>query len=330
MDRRFASCAAATKSFFLLVNLNIKESTIGFGTWPLGGRSYGPVEESVAIAAIEKALDLGVMLFDTANIYGDGRVEELLGRTLSTLNDVIIVSKVGYISESESRQDFSESHMRRSVEGSLRRLKRNKLEVLLLHSPTQDVLLDKDVCKTLLGFRREGIVERTGVSLRTLDSFEAAIKCDDCSVIELILNLLDQRPIDLDLLERAAKHNIEIIARVPLCFGFLSGHYQLGDTFSPSDQRSRWAREQLDKWITGAERFRFLEHPRRSMTQAALAFCIGLPGVTYVIPGMKTPAQVEHNLAAGCPEYWLTKSEMSKARHIWQGLKHIPPQQKSN
>jgi aryl-alcohol dehydrogenase-like predicted oxidoreductase len=330
MDRRFAPGPASSGAFFLLMNNDPKMSPIGFGTWPLGGRAYGPVEESVAVAAIEKALELGIRLFDTANIYGDGRAEELLGRTISGLDNVIIISKVGYLTEVGSDQDFSESHMRYSVEGSLRRLRRNKLEALLLHSPTEDVLLQGEAFKTLSRFKQEGIVEQTGVSLRTLDSFEAVIDHGDCTMIELILNLLDQRPIDKCLLQRAMERNIQIIARVPLCFGLLSGGYQSGHTFASDDQRSRWPHDQLDKWIMGVERFRFLEQSWRSMTQAALAFCIGVPGVSYAIPGMKTPEQVEHNVVAGNPLYRLTSSEMSTTRHLWQDLKHIPPQPRSN
>lgn len=299
---------------------------IGFGTWPLGGRSYGAVEEATAIAAVEKAVELGVRLFDTANIYGDGRAEELLGRTISTRDDVVIVSKAGYVAETESRQDFTESHLRRSVEGSLRRLRRGSLEVLLLHSPPEEVLLDGRACDVLDRLRGEGVAGRAGVSLRTLDSFDAALAWDGCSVVELILNLLDQRPVDSGMIERAAQRGVEVIARVPLCFGLLSGRHNAGATFPQGDQRSRWPRNQLDLWVEGAERFRFLTHERRSLAQAALAFCTGLPGVTYAIPGMKTPAQVEHNVAAARPECQLTPAEMDAAREIWRGLRHVPPQ----
>lgn len=298
---------------------------IGFGTWPLGGRSYGAVEESVAIAAIEKAIELGVRLFDTANIYGDGRAEDLLGRTIATLDDAIIVSKAGYLTELDSRQDFSEEHLLRSVEGSLKRLRRSQLDILLLHSPPKDTLLNGTVCEALNRIREEGIAAQTGVSLRTLDDFEAALACDGCTTIEMIFNLLDQRPIDLGLPEKAAQQGTQIIARVPLCFGFLSGLHQVGATYSPGDQRNRWSRDQLDAWISGAEHFCFLSNPNRSMTQAALAFCIAWPSVSYAIPGMKTPEQVEHNVAAAHQKCQLSETEIASARHVWNSLKHVPP-----
>lgn len=301
------------------------ESPIGFGTWPLGGRAYGPVVEAQAVAAIERAVELGVKLFDTANIYGDGRAEELLGRTLPSGDDFLIVSKAGYADEAGSRQDFSASHLRRSVEGSLGRLRRDSLEVLLLHSPPEEVLREGRACEVLDELREEGVARRVGVSLRTLDSFDAALAWDGCSVVELILNLLDQRAIDAGLVERASRAGVELIARVPLCFGFLSGRHSLGATFSEGDQRNRWPRRQLDLWIEGAERFSCLVNEKRSMTQAALAFCVGTPGVTYAIPGMKTPAQVEHNVAAGSPECRLTTEEMAEARMIWDSLRHITP-----
>jgi aryl-alcohol dehydrogenase-like predicted oxidoreductase len=303
---------------------------IGFGTWPLGGRAYGPVDLATAVAALERAYQVGVRLFDTANIYGDGRAEDLLGRSVAGHEDAVIVSKAGYISETESQQDFSESHILRSVEGSLMRLRRNNLDVLLLHSPPKEVLLHGHANNILDRLREKGLVQQTGVSLRSIYDYEAALSWDACTVIEVIFNLLDQRAIETGLLEQARQRKITIIARVPLCFGFLSGAHSISSTYSTTDQRNRWPREQIEKWMIGTQQFQFLSRFDRSMTQAALAFCIAVPGVNYVIPGMKSPLQVEHNVAACDQALQLTKEELDVARATWSKLKHIPPDEPAN
>jgi len=298
---------------------------IGFGTWPLGGLAYGQVKESIALATIETAIDNGIRFFDTANIYGDGKVEKYLGRIISTIPDAIIVSKCGYISEKGTDQNFTESYLSRSLDNSLQRLRKNKIDILLLHSPPEEIIRNGRACEIMDTLRQNGLVVKTGISLRSIDTFEAALKWEGCSVIEVILNLLDQRPIDDGLIEKAYEQGVDVIARVPLCFGILSGIHQIGATFSVDDQRSRWSRNQIDNWIGGAERFRFLENSSRSLLQAALAFCISFKEVTYAIPGMKTPEQVRHNILAASSECLLSSLERNKIRQIWNTLKLLPP-----
>ena len=300
-------------------------SPIGFGTWPLGGQAYGPVVAGAAVEALSTALDSGIRLFDTADIYGNGRAEEFLGRVISKHPDTVIVSKAGYLTENGSEQSFSATHLRSALEGSLRRLGRDELDVFLLHSPLEAVLASGDAFLVLDRLREEGLVKRTGVSLRTVDSWNLALKWPQCEVVEVILNLLDQRPMDAGLLDRAAESNIDVIARVPLCFGFLSGKHTPGASFEPNDQRSRWPRVQLDAWIEAAERYRFLERNDRSLAQSALAFCCCLPGVRWVIPGMKSVGQVLHNVRGGWEENRLSIQELQTVRRVWQCISHLPP-----
>jgi len=298
---------------------------IGFGTWPLGGSAYGPVAEEAAVGSLTAALDSGISLFDTADIYGSGRAEEILGRVLTKAQCVLIVSKAGYLSESGGEQSFSERYLRRALEGSLRRLQREYLDVFLLHSPPEEILRCGDAFLTLDRFRDAGLVKRTGVSLRTVDSWELALKWPHCDVIEVILNLLDQRPMDVGLLDKTAELGISVIARVPLCFGFLSGNHPLGSSFNSNDQRSRWPHQQVDAWIEAAERYRFLVHDQRSLAQSALAFCCCMPGVEWVIPGMKSVEQVVHNVRGGHKDSQLSTDELRMVRDIWQSLSFLPP-----
>jgi aryl-alcohol dehydrogenase-like predicted oxidoreductase len=299
-------------------------SKIGFGTWPLGGRAYGAIDDSTAIAALEQAIDYGVRLFDTANIYGDGRAEKLLGKVVSGIPDVLIVSKAGYIAEMKPEQNFTPTYLKSSLEGSLERLNLNCIDIFLLHSPHQKVLIDGHAFDVMEEMKRQGIVNKTGVSLRSVNDFELALKYSGCQVIEVIFNLLDQRPIDTGLLDQASQRGIEIIARVPLCFGLLTNKYKVGSVFPVGDQRSRWTREQMDSWIQGSECFNFLVHSERSLTQAAIAFCVNCQGVKYTIPGMKTPEQVRHNVVSSQSNYRLTAAEFSQVRKLWSSLKELP------
>lgn len=296
---------------------------IGFGTWPLGGHSYGPVAESDALGALDAALERGVEVFDTANIYGDGRAEELLGRALRGEKGAKVVSKCGYVLEATCAQDFSRKALRQSALASLGRLGRPTLDVLLLHSPPRDVLEFGEACSVLDTLRDEGAALETGVSLRSIDDWDAAVAWPGCTVVELILNLLDQRPIDREIVDDAVRRGIRLLARVPLNFGLLSGHHVVGTRFASGDQRNRWPRQQLDAWITAAERFRFLEGPSRTLTQAALTFAASRPGVWAAIPGMKSQRQVHENVAAA--DMLLDAHDIERISVIWWEVRSVVP-----
>src|SRR5262249_33511468 len=118
---------------------------------------------------------------------------------------------------------------------------------------------------------------------------------------------------------------INVVARVPLCFGFLSGQHRSGAKFADGDQRNRWSNDQVERWIGAAEQFRFLERADRSLAQAALAFLLALGARVWAIPGMKTVAQAQENTAAADPARGLTAAEVTRCREVWRGLTHIPP-----
>jgi aryl-alcohol dehydrogenase-like predicted oxidoreductase len=298
---------------------------VGFGTWGLGGQAYGPIDDAQARRAVEAALERGIRLFDTADIYGDGRAEDILGAALAGVADVVIVSKGGYLTERGSEQDFSRDHLMRAIERSLGRLRRSRVDVYLLHSPPFDTLANGAAFGVLDELRDAGLVGETGVSLSTFDSFPLAAAWPGCSCIETILNMLDQRVLDAGFLDRARHPGIRMIARVPLCFGLLSGQHARGTRFEAADQRGRWSGEQIDKWIAGADAFRFLERPDRSLAQAALAFCLAAEGVSCAIPGMKTVEQVEHNVAAADDVRRLSADEFSAARAVWARMRDVVP-----
>ncbi len=297
---------------------------IGFGTWPLGGQAYGDVPEEIAAAALKEAVALGVRLFDTANIYGAGRAESLLGAALTSVTDATVISKVGYLDERSGRQDFSDKHIRLSIDATRQRLKRDHVDVYLLHSPPSDVLGDPDVRASMERLVDDGFIKSVGVSLRSISDWRLALEWPALSVIEVVFSLLDQRAIDQGLLDAASRRGVRVLARVPLCFGLLTRRYAGGYAFPNGDHRSRWDQRQLDKWINGAERFAFLERPDRSLAQAALAFCLKHP-LVCPIPGMKTPEQVRHNASAAGESAQLSAVEYTRIRQAWHELRDLPP-----
>lgn len=302
---------------------------IGFGTWPLGGRAYGVVDPPDAIAALERAIDRGIRLFDTADIYGDGRAEGFIGDVVPDRSEFLVITKVGYVSELGGGQCFSSDYIRRAVKNSTNRLNRRRLDVLLLHSPPESVLRSGEAFEEFDRLLEEGAIAHAGVSLRTVSDWKWAVQWANCKYVEVILNLLDQRPIDVGLVEFAHAHGMSVIARVPLCFGLLSGRHESGARFNAGDQRSRWPPEQMDAWISSAARFRFLERRGRSMTRAALAFCCGLGEAVCPIPGMKSVEQVDHNVGGCAVENALSDSEMRACREIWRELTWLPPDARS-
>lgn len=305
--------------------MNVKNGEIGFGTWPLGGQAYGPLSIDDSIAALEEALKYGISVFDTADIYGDGLAEKLLGEVVSTEANAVFVSKAGYISEKSGEQDFSQQHIKRSVEASLHRLKRDSLDILLIHSPPSSELLEGRVFDIFEQIETEGLAKEVGVSLRSYTDLDIVLAWNKCKVIEVIFNLLDQRPLDTLLFEKAKQREVKVIARIPLCFGFLTQKYLPGTKFAAPDQRSRWIQDQIDKWIRGAESFNFLVNSNRSLAQAAISFCAKVEGCSIVIPGMKNTVQVQHNAVSTHVARMITDEEMTTIRETWNNLAHIPP-----
>ena len=300
-------------------------SRFGFGTWSHGGRAYGVVSEADAQEAIKMGLAHGIRTFDTADIYGDGRAEKILGAALCDAPEIRVITKVGYLSEVGSNQDFSAKYLQIALHKSLFRLSRSCIDVFLLHSPPRSALIDCEVLETLRQFQRQGRIKEWGVSLRSFEHIDDVLKLEDCRYVEVVFNLLDQRPLDSSFFSETSRAGIKVIARVPLCFGLLGEKYDVGHRFQAPDQRARWPQRQIDRWIEAAKAFRFLVNEHRSMSQAAIAFCFSVPEIHLVIPGMKTPDQVLHNVQAVNPAAGLSPEEFALARQVWHDVGAVFP-----
>jgi len=287
-----------------LGNSGIKVSEIGFGAWGIGGttmdaRAYGPTDDNTSKKTLHKAFDHGITFYDTAALYGYGHSEEIIGAALKNVRHHIIIStKVGYLNF-KGEQDFSIKHIRDSLEASLRRLQTDYIDVYQLHDPPISLLHSDDtIIETLNSLKREGKIRVIGISTRSPEDSVLALKGFDFKSIQVNFNLSDQRSLDLGLFEQCETHGVGIIARTPLCFGFLTGYYSANDNYAAGDHRARWSTEQIERWANAYKLFvrHIPERNEQTNAQIALRFCLSYPQISTVIPGMLIPEHVEENV----------------------------------
>jgi aryl-alcohol dehydrogenase-like predicted oxidoreductase len=288
-----------------LGDTGLRVSEIGFGTWGLGGDhggavAYGPANDETSRAALLAACDQGVNFFDTADLYGFGHSEELLGETFSGCRDkVVIASKGGFVDA--AKQDFSPAHLRRALENSLRRLRSDYVDLYQLHSPAINVLREQPEILTLLAeLRASGKIRAWGFSARAPEEARLAILEFGAPCVQVNFNLTDQRALTCGLLDLCRERRVGVIVRTPLCFGFLTGKYKADNSFAASDHRSRWSPEQLQRWQQANDIFQFLfeANPSDTPAQIALRFCLSFPAVSTLVPGMLTVDHVRENTAS--------------------------------
>ena len=279
----------------------LKVSEIGFGCWAIGGGSYGPVQDEDSLDALEAAWESGVTFFDTADVYGEGHSEELLGRFLKykTRDQVIVATKGGLdFSKGAYTKNFSPGYLRTACENSLKRLRTDRIDLYQLHNPSRDLMQKKEMLDVLTELKKEGKIRAIGISVHTeIDAF-TALQDPRVGAIQIIFNFLDQR-MNEKILPEADKKNIGVIAREPLASGLLSGKYPPAHQFPKNDHRARWVAEKraLD-WQKVQYLQTALKGKQISLVQAALEYALKTDGVSVIIPGAKTRAQVLENVKA--------------------------------
>lgn len=280
-----------------LGDTGLEVSEIGFGAWGIGGlspgaTSYGLTDDRESILVLRLAFELGINFYDTADLYGDGHSERLIGEALKDVRQkTVIASKVGFLTHN-GPQDFSRKHLRESIELSLRRLQTDYIDLYQLHSPpgVSSFWLSSSI-NTLESFREEGKIRAFGISVRSPDDGLIAIRGLGFKTVQVNFNLIDQRALDNGLFALAQRENVGIIARTPLCFGFLTGKYS-GREFGPRDHRSGWSAEQRERWATA---HRLFSSENETPAQLALRFCLSYQSVSTAIPGMMTGEEVREN-----------------------------------
>lgn len=281
----------------------LQVAEIGYGAWAIGGNkhghSYGPTDNAESLHTIAQALDLGCNFFDTADLYGHGLSEKLLGQALEKRrHECIIATKVGGdFYHGPFHQNFDPDYIRFALEKSLERLRTDYIDIYQLHNPPL-MMLERGANYAMLEeLKQEGKIRHYGVSVH--DAYEGimAIETGKPDVIQVAYNFLRQDPRE-DLFPLAEEHNIGLIIREPLANGMLTGKYAADATFGAGDMRAEWPPEFVALQAHLAQKARFLVTPQRTLAQAALRFVLDSPAVSVVIPGLKTVAQAVENLAA--------------------------------
>ena len=287
-------------------------SEVGMGCWAIGGNrfgnSYGPTDDTESLKAIKKAIAMGCTLFDTADVYGHGHSEELLGLALQKVrNSVMIATKVGgsYFYGGFGMMNFTEEYIRFAIEQSLKRLRTNYIDVYQLHNPTLAMIKEGEVFKSLRKLQEEGKIRHVGISVFTLEEGIAAL--DHVDTIQCVFNIIDPR--NYEIMETAKRRGIAVIVREPLANGMLTGKYNAKSTFEQGDIRQAMP-EDYKEGITELAKEIRERFPRLTSAQVALKYVLNFDCVTTVIPGAKTEQQVEENMAVSdLPA--LTQEEMS-------------------
>jgi aryl-alcohol dehydrogenase-like predicted oxidoreductase len=286
----------------ILGSTGLKVSEIGYGTWGLGGDSYGHVDDNESKKALRFAFENGVNFYDTSDLYGNGHSEEILGDTFKNVRDkVIIATKGGTLPHHgfEMPQDFSPQYLRKALERSLKRLKTDYIDLYQLHSPKIEDIEDENAIQTLKIFQKEGKIRFFGISVRSPQDGLVMIEKFGIKVIQVNFNMIDHRSIEIGLFEAAGKLDVGVIARTPFCFGYLTGTLTGSEQFNGLDHRANWPKEQLYRWADAPASFGFLtENNERTFAQSALGFCLSDEAVSTVIPGMMRSEEVRENIKA--------------------------------
>jgi aryl-alcohol dehydrogenase-like predicted oxidoreductase len=291
---------------------SIQVSEIGLGGWQLANPDWGVNDTGEALRIVGAALDAGCNFFDTAPGYGHGLSEELLGRALRTVRTrVVICSKFGHSPQGNS--DFSTRAIRPSLEGSLKRLQTDYVDVLLLHNPPHAIMDGRKANQyaELDRLKAEGKIRAYGISLDTRADLELLLDSTASRAAEVLFNAFYQEP--LPAFERAQAGGVGIIVKVPLDSGWLSGRYRGDSEFQ--GVRNRWSPEVIARRGGLVEKFARLVPPGTSMSHAALQFILAQPQVSVIIPGAKSVAQALDNFAAADGE--LSAETVAAIRALW-------------
>lgn len=296
----------------------IEISAMGMGCWAIGGPfwadgtplGWGEVDDDESIRAIHRALDLGVNFFDTANVYGAGHSERVLGKAFKGIRqNVVIATKFNAIFNEETREvtgaSCSPTDIRSACDDSLRRLDTDYIDLYQFHDNGYPADQAEPVRETLEGLVQEGKVRAYGWSTDFPDRAEVFAQGEHCATIQLELNVLDDNPAVIDICE---KHNLAAINRGPLAMGLLTGKYTASTMPSTDDVRGEKSPEWMKYFKDGKpspEYLKKIEAVReiltsngRSLPQGALAWLWGRSEQTVPIPGFRTVKQVEENCGA--------------------------------
>jgi aryl-alcohol dehydrogenase-like predicted oxidoreductase len=284
-------------------------SSVSFGAWAIGG-TWGQTNDDESMAALHRALDLGVNFFDTADVYGDGRSERLLARLRAERSEPFyIATKAGRRLHPHVAEGYTRENLTAFVERSLATLRTEAIDLLQLHCPPTPVYYMPEVFAVLDDLVHAGKLRHYGVSVEKVEEALKAIEYPGVQSVQIVYNIFRQRPAEL-LFPQALKRRVGIITRLPLSSGLLSGKLSRGTRFAADDHRNS---NREGAWFDRGETFSGLDYevglqavdalrplvpPGQTLAQFALRWILMSPTVSCAIPGGRRPSQIDENMRA--------------------------------
>ena len=308
----------------------IKVSEIGFGAWTIALDWWGKkIDEEEAKRMLKKAYDLGINFFETADMYGKGKSEKLIGEVFKGMRDEIVIStKYGYdfseaeqIGHAELPQDFSPEFTRKALKASMERLQTDYLDVFGLHNPKLNHLRNESTFETLDEMIKDGKIKSSQVALGpaigwTQEGLEA-MERNSVTAVQTVYNILEQTPGN-ELIEKAQKQDIGILVRVPDASGILTGKVK-ADTVIPTndhrkDRKIEWRRTALEK----VEQFRHIaERNGLNITEFAIKFILSKNSIASVLPTVINEEEIEMFASISDGKY-INSSDMREIDELYK------------
>ncbi len=310
-----------------------KVSEISFGAWAIGG-TWGAVDDNESLAALHRAIDLGVNFIDTADVYGDGHSERLVGKVVRERSETIhVATKAGRRLSPHTADGYNKRNLTGFIDRSLRNLRTDRIDLLQLHCPPTDVYYRPEVFEALDDIAKAGKIHHYGVSVERIEEALKAIEYPRVQSVQIIFNMFRHRPAELFFAE-AKRRKVGVLARVPLASGMLTGKMTPQTKFSADDHRKfnrhgeafdrgeTFSGVDYETGLNAVEELKRLTPKDATVAQFALRWILMFDAVTCAIPGAKRPNQAEQNvLASSLPP--LSRATMLKVEGIYN--KYLRP-----
>ena len=287
-----------------IIGTDLRSSLIGYGTWGLAGNVYGKISLKESNYLLDYAIDKNINFFDTSTLYGDGYVEEILGKKFKEMNNVIIATKIGMIKNNKNvfipKFDFGLKNLETHLNKSLKRLKRDRIDIMQLHSPTFNFIKSKKFI-TVIDFlkkkQKSGKIRYYAISVQSpIEAKYILENFNEFKIIQFNLSLLDMRAYDLDLFKLAEKKNISLVTRTPLAMGFLSGKKKV--IKKNYYYRKRFKSEIINKWNAASLKFKNQFKSQITLPELAIKFSCYENSVCSTISGMMSKKEIDINTNA--------------------------------
>ena len=285
----------------------VRVGEVGLGCWQIGGDQWGDVSDTDALATLDAAVSAGTTFLDTADVYGAGRSEELVGRfRRKSSTELFIATKLGRFGKPGWPENFTPATVRAHTEASLKRLGVESLDLTQLHCMPMEVLQRGEMFETLRTLKAEGKIRRFGASVESVAEARECLKQEGLASLQVIFNILRQTPA-FELFDEAQAKGVAIIVRLPLASGLLAGQMTAASTFAPTDHRSMNRNGEkfnvgetfgglpFEKGLEIVESLRKRVPAGYSMAEFALRWILDHPAVSVIIPGARNPAQAQAN-----------------------------------